>query len=337
MRSKERVKWAQVRVVAVVVAATSIFGVLVYLLTGGLLFADKTSLYLYVPDSTGIGLGSPVRVNGILVGKVEAVGLSGSFDPKRVVRIQLTIQSDSLAMIPVGSYAEFGAESMVGDKFVDVTSRGRGPTPPNSELPYQEPTDFFKTLDFSQFEKNMRQMESVLDDIEAGRGLVGQFVTGIELYRDVRGQLLDLERAFRAAASTTGSFGREVYTERLYRQLLDPLTEFDQALARLQSGQGAGRLLTETGDYDKAIATVRDLRGSIATLRDSSFIKSDEMYGNWTALVNRLARSVDEINSGPMFGAPQSYESLNGFARELEETMRDFRGNPRKYLRIKMF
>jgi phospholipid/cholesterol/gamma-HCH transport system substrate-binding protein len=240
-------------------------------------------------------------------------------------------------MIPVGSYAELGAESMVGDKFVDVTSRGRGPTPPNSELPYQEPTDFFKTLDFSQFEKNMRQMESVLDDIEAGRGLVGQFVTGIELYRDVRGQLLDLERAFHAAASTTGSFGREVYTERLYRQLLDPLTQFDQALARLQSGQGAGRFLTETADYDKAIASVRDLRGSIATLRDSNFIKSDEMYGDWTAWVNRLARSVDEINSGPMFGAPQSYESLNGFARELEETMRDFRGNPRKYLRIKMF
>jgi phospholipid/cholesterol/gamma-HCH transport system substrate-binding protein len=54
----------------------------------------------------------------------------------------------------------------------------------------------------------------------------------------------------------------------------------------------------------------------------------------WTASVTR---TVDDLNTGPLFAAPQTYESLNGFARELESTMRDFRGNPKKYLRIKIF
>src|SRR4051794_20247353 len=132
MRSRQRVKWAQLRVVAVCSVAVVILGVVLYLLTGGTLFTEKTSLFLYVSDATGVSQGSPVRVNGILVGKVDRVDLSGSRDVKRVVRITLRIERNSLAMIPVGSSAELGTDTLVGDKFVDITGRGRGVTPPNS-------------------------------------------------------------------------------------------------------------------------------------------------------------------------------------------------------------
>jgi phospholipid/cholesterol/gamma-HCH transport system substrate-binding protein len=33
---------------------------------------------------------------------------------------------------------------------------------------------------------------------------------------------------------------------------------------------------------------------------------------------------------------PQLYESLNGATRELHELMKDFRANPKKFLRIKL-
>ena len=89
-------------------------------------------------------------------------------------------------MIPVGSFAELGTDTLVGDKFVDITGRGRGLTPPNSELPYEEPTDIFKTLDFAEFEQRLREMETILNDIEAGRGRVGQLVTGRKFYDDLR-------------------------------------------------------------------------------------------------------------------------------------------------------
>jgi phospholipid/cholesterol/gamma-HCH transport system substrate-binding protein len=337
MRAKQRVQWAKLRVTFVSAVAVVILGVLLYLLTGGTLFTEKTTLYLYVPDATGIAEGSPARVDGIYVGKVDSVALSGSRDPKRVVRIVLQVERNSLAMIPVGSYAELGTDTLVGDKFVDVTSRGRGPTPPNSELPYQEPTDIFKTLDFAQFEKNLRQMEAVINDIEAGRGRVGQFVSGTQMYSDLQRRLADIEKSIRSAASTTDSLGQELYTDRLYRQLMKPVEDFDLALARLQSGQGAGRLLRDTADYDRLVSGVGSLRASIASFRSSSFVQSDEMYVKIDRAVASIARSVDEINSGPIFGAPQSYESMNGLLRELTETMRDFRGNPRKYMRIKVF
>jgi phospholipid/cholesterol/gamma-HCH transport system substrate-binding protein len=253
------------------------------------------------------------------------------------VRLTLRIERDSLPMIPVGSSAELGTDTLVGDKFVDITGRGRGVTPPNSELPYEEPTDIFKTLDFVEFENRLRQMETVLNDIEAGRGRVGQFVTGRKFYDDLRREMGQIERGVRAASSTTSSFGREVYTERLYRQLLAPLTDFDQALARLQSGQGAGRWLRDSAQHDQWLSAVRGVRESIEGVRASTFVQSDALWMSMNSWVNSLARTVDDFNTGPTFGSPQQYESWNGAARELARVVQDFRENPQKYLRVKIF
>ena len=337
MRSRQRVKWAQLRVFAVSIAAVAILSVLLYLLTGGTLLSEKASLFLYISDATGLIEGSPVRVNGIQVGKVDKVELSGSHDPKRVVRLTLRVERDSLVMIPVGSFAALGTETLAGDKFVDITGRGRGTTPPNSELPFEEPTDIFKTLDFAQFEQRLRQVETVINDIEAGRGRVGQFVAGTTIYQNLRVKLEQAERGIRAATTATSSLGREVYTDRLYRQVLTPIQDFDPALARLQSGQGAGQWLRDSGQHDRWVSTVRELRESIAGIRTARFIQSDDLWTGWNQWVASLARSVDDLNTGPTFGSPQFYENLTGMARELESTMRDFRGNPQKYLRIRLF
>ena len=337
MRSQERVRWAQVRVLCVSLVAVMILVTLLYLLTGGTLLTEKTSLYLYVPDATGVSTESPIRVDGITVGKVAKVALSGSMDPKRVVKITLTVERDSLATIPAGSYAELGTDDPVGNKFVDITSAGRGPIPPNSELPYKEPTDLFKTLDFAQFEKNLREMEKILDDIETGRGRVGQFVLGTQMYHDLLGRVGDIEKSVRTAASTTSELGKDLYTDRFYRRISAPVEQLDRSLARLQSGQGAGSFLRDNAAYDNAAAGIRSLRDSIADLRKSAFIQSDELYSDLNAWVVSTTRTVDEINTGPIFSAPQAYESMNGFARELEKTVRDFRENPRKYMRLKVF
>ena len=61
----------------------------------------------------------------------------------------------------------------------------------------------FKTLDFAQFEANLRQMDAILTDIETGKSRVGQFVMGTQLYVDIRQRVADVERSIRAAASTT--------------------------------------------------------------------------------------------------------------------------------------
>jgi len=337
MPSVQRVKWAKFRVLMVSIAAVVILSVLLYLLTGGSVFTEKAFLYLYLPDATGLSQASPVRVNGITVGKVASVNLSGSPDPKRVVRATLSVDRGTLAAIPPDSYAQLSFDDPVGNKYVDITSRGVGGRQPNTEVIYKEQTDFMKSLDLEQFEQQLREMDAVLRDIEAGNGRVGQFVRGTQMYNDLRRRIGQIERDVRAAASTSSQVGEALYTDRVYRQITAPLIQLDQSLAALESGQGAGIYLRDSGQYDQFRAAFAGLGASIAAFRNDPMMQSDAMYRSWTGGVLSMIRSVDQISSNPMFSSSQQYESLNGFAREMRDNIRDFREDPAKFLRLKLF
>ena len=43
------------------------------------------------------------------------------------------------------------------------------------------------------------------------------------------------------------------------------------------------------------------------------------------------------LSAGELLTSPQLYESLAGSLKNLEDLLRDFNGNPRKYLRVKVF
>jgi phospholipid/cholesterol/gamma-HCH transport system substrate-binding protein len=332
------VKWAKFRVACIALVALLILGVILFLLTGGEIFQEYTHMYLYVPDATGLAVNSPVRVNGIPIGKIDGVALSGSKEAIRTVVLSLKVNRDALTMMPSGSYADLGTEDPAGNKFVDITSRGSGAMTPNSEIPYRGPSDVFKTLDFAQFRSNLHDMEVILTDIENGKGLVGQFVQGTQMYEDVRRNLADLDNAIRTAVTTTSAIGQEIYSDRAIVQFQKPLLALDQSLAQLQSGQGAaGQLLRDSAQYDQVAATIRGLRDTIGGIRASSMIQSDTLYTDVSKMVTSLTASVDSVNAGPLFAAPQQYESWTGMLKETEKTMKDFRENPRKYLRLKIF
>jgi phospholipid/cholesterol/gamma-HCH transport system substrate-binding protein len=334
MPSIEHVRWAKFRVAVVTVAALVILAVLLYLLTGGSMFTEKTTLYVYIPDATGLTQASPVRVDGITVGKVGAVDLSGSQNPKRVVRVTLLVARDTLGAIPTESFAQLSFEDPVGNKYVDITSRGSATRQPFSEIPYREQTDFMKSLDLNQFEQQLRDMDAVLQDIETGTSRVGQFVLGTEMYDDLRKRLGQIEHDVRVAASTESSVGEALYTDRLYRQMLAPVTALDQTVARLASGQGPGLLLRDTAQYDALRSAVAELGNTVEGLRNGPLLQSDELYRGWLQMVTGLIRSVDDFRTGPIFANTPDYENLNGLAKEWRDSIRDFRLHPEKYMRL---
>jgi phospholipid/cholesterol/gamma-HCH transport system substrate-binding protein len=251
----------------------------------------------------------------------------------------MTVERQRLASIPDDSTAQLAAETMIGDKFVDISSgRSRHFVSPGGEIAFQGSPDLLKTLDLSQFEKQIKVVSALLDDIEQGRSDLGQFVMGEQMYNDLRKRFAQIESGVRAAASTTSSVGRELHTDLLYRQISQPLVDLDGSLARLQSGQGsAGQLLRDSAQYEKLRSDMADLRRSIADLRAADFMRSDDMYADWNRRVLSLIESVDAFNRAPGMTTTEAYDTLNGAARELQNTLRDFRQNPRKFLRLKVF
>src|ERR1035438_1901574 len=182
MPSPQQVNWAKFRASAVILAGLTILGTLAFLLTGGTLLEPKVQIYLYLPDATGVEPGSPVRVDGIGVGKVRLVELSGSNEPNRVVKITMTIERDRLPSITEDSTAETTSDTLVGDKFIDVTSgTGARHLVGGSELQYKSSGNVMQRLDIAQFQQQMHLIELQLDDIEAGKGPLGAFIKGDDI------------------------------------------------------------------------------------------------------------------------------------------------------------
>jgi len=339
MPSAQRLYWAKFRVATVSVAALAILCVLVYLLTGGTLLQPKVALYLYIPDATGLDKGSPVAVNGVDVGKVLMVRLSGSNQPNRIVRVSLEVAASRLPDIPVDSTAELGTETVIGDKFVDITSgREARHVRAGEEIQFKPSQDLMKSLDLSQFTQQLRQVDANIRDVQEGRNPLGQFFASEDLYDQVLNGVTKIQSAIQAAVKTTGQIGAALYTDQLYRQIRQPLLDLDQTLARLQSGQGdAGRLLRDPAQYAEMLNNIGGLRQSIAGLQSSAFIQSDTLYADLNRSLLSLAARLDQIDQSPLFSSQEMYDNLNGMVSEVANSMRDFRQNPKKFLRLKVF
>jgi phospholipid/cholesterol/gamma-HCH transport system substrate-binding protein len=339
MPSVQRIRWARFRVVATTVVALLILGSLAYLLTGGTVFAARAVLYVYVPDGTGIERGTPVRVDGIQVGKVDSVALSGSGEPNRVIKVTMVVDPSRLSSITDDSTAQPTADTMVGDKVIQITS-GTSPHRIRSgeEIPYRGSPDLVKTLDLSQFRQSLAQMDELLTDIENGRNELGQFIMTDTMYRDLLRRIADLERGIRDASNTTSAVGHELYTAELYRQISEPVLRVDAALARIRSGQGtAGRLLRDNAQYEQARAQIDAVRKQIVEIRHSPSFSSDAAYNDFNRSLAGWIRQVDDFNRVPAMQTSVAYDNLTGMARELQQSVSDFRRNPRKYLRLKFF
>ena len=321
-------------------AALAILLTLFYLLTGGTLLEQKATIYLYVPDATGLDKDAPVQVNGIDVGKVAKVELSGETVPNRIVKIIMTVERERLESITADAVAEISSDSLIGDKYVAITSKTSTAAriPPNGEIRLKPSSELAKSLDLPQFEAQLRSIDALLADIEQGKSTVGQFVFGDQIYTSLLGSVGKIENAFHAAVSSTSVLGQALYTDQLYQQIAGPMVKLDQTLAQMQSGQGSvGPLLRDTAQYESALKQVQDLRASISQAGAGEWMQSDRMYRDWDHTIVSFIQQVDRMNADPLMDSTAVYEGLNGVVRETGNTVKNFRSDPRKYLRLKLF
>jgi phospholipid/cholesterol/gamma-HCH transport system substrate-binding protein len=339
MASGNRVKWAKFRVAGVAVASMLILCSLLYELFGGVLLAPKTVIYLYIPDASGISGESPVRVDGIDVGRVSTVELSGSKDVNRAVRVTLLFYRDRLTGVPVDSVAQISSDSLIGDKFVDITGGSRSKNiPAEGEIIYKDQPELLRSLDLTQFTKQLRLVDETLTDIEQGRSQFGKFVQGDSFYNNLLRRLVELQKGIRAAVSTTGAVGSLLNSDRLHAQASDFLTQIDQAIAKVQSGQGAaGQLLRDSARYDRLLSQVQEFRRSLDAVSKNDLVQSDDAYVSANRTLGALIQSVDELSRNPQMTNTAFYDNLNGSLKELQDSLRDFRLNPKKYRRLKIF
>lgn len=334
--------------------AMVLVAVLIFLITGNTNpFASKTDIFTYMNDAAALTVGAPVNLNGIPIGKVKEIVLSGVKDPRRIVRIDLQIPEVNLRSIPSDSISSISAANVLGTKFINI-KMGKSSTPlrPGQEI---------RSLNTAEFEDVVQQGYAVLTSlqgivdkvgqivaqVENGKGSIGKLLVDETLYNHILTIVDSVQKLANVLNSDKGTLGKLIYDPDMYNQVRGSLTRVDTMLQDLQSGQGtAGKFLKDPAVYNDLQKTITEVRLVVSDLNAGKgtagkLLKSDELHKQLMATVGKLDLMVDKLNSGQgtvgqLLVNPQLYDNLNGSTRELHELLKDFRANPKKFLRIKL-
>jgi len=82
MADPRKVRWSQLKVGVVGLAAFLILAVLIFLLTSSKGFFQKTAtLRTFMDDASGLAEGTPVRLNGFTIGSLDQIRLIAGSEP----------------------------------------------------------------------------------------------------------------------------------------------------------------------------------------------------------------------------------------------------------------
>ncbi|HYL73180.1 MAG TPA: MlaD family protein [Bryobacteraceae bacterium] len=355
MAIESKARWARLRVGLLSLAAMAILTLLIVLITGNVnIFESNATIYTYMGDAAALTVGAPVNLNGIQIGKVKTIELSGDkVHPQRVVRIGMELPEGKLKLIPIDSVSSISAANILGTKYINIKS-GKSDTTvrPGEELPSLNTAEFENVVQqgyavLTSLQGTVDRVDKIIGEIQSGKGSIGKLLVDDTLYNHFLAIVDEVKQLADALNSDKGTFGKLIYDRELYDDFRKTLARTDNLVQGLQEGQGtAGKFLKDPALYNEAQKTVADLHKLVDDLNAGKgtagkLLKSDELHKQITDLVAKVDLMLDKVNSGQgtigqLMVNQQLYDNLSGATREMHLLMKDFRANPKKFLRIKL-
>lgn len=367
MADQTKVAWAKLKVGMLAFAALIIVGFLIFLMAGTQgLFQSKAKLYTYLSDSNALAEGAPVTLNGTDIGgKVAHIELSGSNEPNRAVRVTMEVGEKYLSLIPVDSQTEMASANLLGTYYINI-KRGRSSQSVKSgaELASTQTAEMADL--FRQSSQTLGTLQSVVDklnvianDIQSGKGSIGQLLEDRKAYDN----FIDIENQFKqltsdlhnTISSNDNSVGRLLHDNgALYDDVHNGVSSIDKSLDginkivdNVNNGQGTlGQLIKNPAMYDDFRQVLGDVHMLLADLQAGKgtagkLLKSDEFGDQIKTTLSKVDTLLDKMNNGNgtmarLLNDPSLFEDLDGLTRESHALIKDFRANPKKFLRIKL-
>ena len=355
MPTTSKSKWAQLKVGIMAIVALLLLAFLIVLMSGvNPLFRRTTDVYTYLGDSVAMTEGAtPVRLNGILIGKVKKIELSGSTDPSRIVKLTLSIYDDSLPLVPVDSEAKLAQQNLLGSRYVNI-KKGKsqqtiqaGAEIASADTPEIE--DLFQqgSSTLAALQKIMDRVNGIIDDIEGGKGTIGALLVDRTLYNRAVEIVDDVKKLTEALNASDSTIGHLIHDDTMYQDIRGTVAKIDTMLDNLNAGQGtAGKLLKDDALYDELHATIGDLRETIGKINKGDgtvgkLLNSSELHDQLVSSMGKLDSVLDKVNNGDgtigrLMNDPSLFESIDGTSREVQGLLKDFRANPKKFLTIQL-
>jgi len=218
MPSQQEVRWSQLKVGVIVLISTIILVTLLFLMTSssGLgILSHKLTVVTYFENSAGLKTGAAVNLEGVTIGTVKTVTIDSSPERKLTpVKVVMKLDDKYGAELKKDSKASLSTVGVLGDTIVDINSQfAVGPRLQDGDvlktLETPSLTDVVKASQGTIESLNviLAKMNVIVDNIESGKGTIGQLINNRDLYDKANktvDELMTLERNINAGKGSIG-------------------------------------------------------------------------------------------------------------------------------------
>jgi phospholipid/cholesterol/gamma-HCH transport system substrate-binding protein len=326
--------WSELKIGVLAIAGIVIVAITIFLLTGGKgFFWQRYSLKAKFTNVAGLNSGSPVRVAGVEVGTVTAVGLSGdqvevTFEVNQAFRPQITDHS----------VARLGSVSLLGESAVDITPSSSGtPIPDGGYVPSGKAAAALSDITDSAG-AGIAELTALIREMREGKGSIGKLLTDDALYAGLNGFVDSGSVLLKEIREGKGSMGRLVSDPKTVDTLNATLKNLEDVTGKLNSGQGSiGQLLKDdafskslndfTGNANTLIKAMNTGDGTIGKL-----VTDPALFNKLNTVSQRLDELMNNLNTGQgtmgrLLKDQQLYENMNKLIDEITK-------DPKKYLTV---
>jgi phospholipid/cholesterol/gamma-HCH transport system substrate-binding protein len=358
MPSEQEVQWSQLKVGTIVIVSTLILVTLLFLMTsasGFGIFSRKLTVTTYFENSGGLKTGAAVELQGVAIGAVSSITVTNAPDRKLTpVVVVMKLDSKYQASLHKDSTAALDTVGVLGDTVVDINSQVAtgAPLQDGDELKTLETPSLSNVIKASQVSIEslnvmLSKLNTMVDNLQAGKGSVGQLLTNPGLYNKIDAVASDVHTLTSQLNAGKGSAGKLLTDDALYNRLNDTTGKLNDIVTELGAGKGsAGKLLKDDQLYDNLNATLKhansimaDLdagKGSLGILlKDPAFARS---MNDTLAKTNALITNVNEGKGtlGKLATDDTAYTNINKLLTDSSGLVNAIRQDPKKYLTIHM-
>lgn len=360
MKRSNQIGWAQVR------GGVFIFMALLFFAGGVLLMGQKTKMFvnkgelrIVMADVVGLKIGAPVWLAGVDVGLVTGIFFANPKDSNEV-SIDIEVDSNALKKIGTDSKVTIKTRGLMGEKYVDILpSKQYSETPPTllKGTPVARLDDVMEKAG-GAFDR----VNGIIDNIEKGKGTLGKLNKDETLYSNVARLAVEMKELVVTINHGDGTLGRLNRDPEPYNRLISILNRADRTLQDIQTSDGTlNRLIYDKSLYtkltslaDKSIQAADDVSGlqKRITSKDATIgllLNDREFYDRGISLLTRAESSVKAIEevtgkvnggdgtAGQLINNKALYDKMNRMVDDLNALVKDFKEDPRKYIKFSVF
>jgi len=358
MAQRKQLSWTELRVGVFVLAGIILIVLGIFYVTGTGALGPKYHLVTYLPEVAGLTVGAQVTVDGVEVGNVDTIRMSGvragqAPNRDRAVEIIMRINRDFQDYIRTDSTASLFTEGFVGNRVVSIQRGFTGQVlRDGQEVPGVAEKAMTQVVSrgadlMANLNTLTSQISEMVADIQQGQGTVGKLLHDETAYNRLNAVLSRADQITSSVQQGQGTIGKLIASDELYAKADSAVGRLDNVIAAVEQQKGSlGKFIYDPSFHDSArqlldnsnalLSGVRAGRGTLGKLATD-----DELYATWRQTGENLRQVTADLNSpsssaGKFFTNPQFYDNTTGVAGDLRLLLNDFRQNPGKFLKVKL-